>query len=115
MKEAEPNYDVHSIDFLGDPAPAGLSTEFLGMGVLRISVEGGGQHATALVEHDYAVTALTARRDLEGFIPLSATAVRWLRLGWPEEWGTPGLYPAWAPAYPATAALPSADPGRGRP
>ncbi|MBO1269603.1 hypothetical protein [Arthrobacter cavernae] len=97
----DPNYDIYTIDFLNDPAAAGLGPEFAGMGLLRISVEGSGQHATALVEHDYAVTALTARRDLEGFIALSATAVRWLRLGWPEEWGTPELPPTWAPAYPA--------------
>jgi hypothetical protein len=98
----ETNYDVHSIDFLNNPALAGLGPEFAGMGVLRISEEGTGRRATALVEHDYAVTALTARQELKGFIPLAATAVRWLRTGWPEEWGG-SLNPTWAPVYPAGA------------
>jgi hypothetical protein len=98
----EPNYHVHSIDFLNTPQLAGLGPDFEGSGVLRISEEGTGRRATALVEHDYAVTALTARRDLTGFIPLAVTAVRWLRTGWPEEWGD-DLNPTWAQVYPAGA------------
>lgn len=95
-----PNYDVHTIDFLNNPEPAGLPAECLGMGVLRISEEGTGRRATVLVEHDYAVTAITAIRELGGFIPLAATAARFMRTGWPEEWG-PDLNPRWAPLYPA--------------
>ncbi|MCA4132947.1 hypothetical protein [Arthrobacter sp. M4] len=95
-----PNYTIHSIDFINDPEPAGLPAQCLGMGVLRISEQGTGRRATILVEHDYAVTALIARRDLEGPIPLAATAARFMRTGWPEEWG-PGLNPTWLPIYPA--------------
>jgi|GEM_PF-6486354 hypothetical protein len=95
------NYNVHSIDFINDPAPAGLGPEFEGMGLFRISEEGTGRRATALVEHDYALNALIARRDLQGFIALAATAVRWLRTGWPEEFGDTDLNPTWAQVYPA--------------
>lgn len=98
----ETNYDCHSIDFLSRPDLAGLTPDFAGMGVIRISEEGTGRRATALVEHDYAITALTARRELTGFIPLAATAVRWLRVGWPEEWGA-NLNPTWAQIYPSGA------------
>jgi hypothetical protein len=91
--------NVHSIHFINDPGPAGLGPEFEGMGLFRISDE-TGSHATALVEHDYAVTAVTARAELEGLVVVAATAVRWLRTGWPEEWGD-DLNPAWAPVYPA--------------
>lgn len=94
------NYDVHSIDFINDPGPAGLGPEFEGMGLLRISEVGTGRRATALVEHDYALTVCFARRDLEGHIALAATAVRWLRTGWWDEWGT-DLNPDWLPVYPA--------------
>jgi len=96
----ETNYDVHSIDFINDPTPAGLGPECLGMGLFRISEEGTGRRATALVEHDYALNALIARRDLQGFIALAATATRFVRVGWPEEWGT-DLNPDWLPVYPA--------------
>jgi len=99
----ELNYDVHSIDFLTNPELAGLSSEFEGMGVLRISEEGTGRRGTALVERDYAVTALAGRRALEGHLALAATAVRWLRTGWPEEWGD-GQNPAWAPVYTTAGA-----------
>lgn len=98
----ETNYDVHSIDFLKTPALAGLTPDFEGAGVVRLSEEGTGRRATALVEHDYAVTALTARQELEGFIPLAATAVRYLRVGWPEEWRA-NLNPTWMQVYPAGA------------
>ena len=99
-EHGNPNWDVHSIDFLSNPALAGLPDEFQGMGVLRISEAGTPNRATVLVEHEYAITAITARRELEGFIPLSATATRFMRTGWPEEWG-PDLNPAWATLYPS--------------
>lgn len=101
MTEPSPTFDVHSIDFLTNPALVGLGPEFAGMGVFRVSEVGSGTHATALAEHDYALTASVARRELDGFISLAATAVRWLRLGWPEEWDDMGLNPLWAPVYPA--------------
>lgn len=94
-------FDVHSIDFLTNPEPAGLGPEFTGMGVFRVSEVGTGCRATALSERDYALTACVARRDLDGFVSLAATAVRWLRIGWPEEWDDATLNPAWAPVYPA--------------
>jgi len=97
---ADPNYDVHSIEFLDTPAYAGLGPEFAGMGLIRISEEGTGRRATALVEHDYAVTALAARAELTGQVVLAATATRHLRMGWPEEWGD-DLNTTWAQVYPA--------------
>jgi len=97
---ADPNYAVHSIEFLDTPEYAGLGPEFSGMGLIRISEEGTGRRATALVEHDYAVTALAARAELTGQVVLAATATRFLRTGWPEEWRY-DLNPTWAPIYPA--------------
>lgn len=101
---ADRDAELYSIAFLSNPAPAGLPADFEGMGVLRLTEDGTGLRCTALVEHDYAVTALTAFRELEGFIPLAACAVRWLREGWPEQWGTPGLSPTWIPVYPTGGA-----------
>lgn len=97
----DPNYNVKSIDFLNNPAGAGLTPEFMDMGVIQATQEGTGTRCTFLVEHDYAVTALTARRSLNGFIPLAITAVRWVRMGWPNDWTDQKLNPAWAPVYPA--------------
>jgi len=91
--------EVHSIFFINDPEPAGLGPEFEGMGLFFISDE-TGEHACALVEHDFALNVLTARRDLEGPVVLAATAVRYLRKGWPEDWAD-DLNPNWAPIYPS--------------
>lgn len=96
--QENPNYDVHRIGFIENPAEAGLPAEFLGMGMFLVTQQGSDQRGTVLVDHDYAVTALTARKELDGFIGLAATAARWLRLGWPEDWGT-DLNPTWAPLY----------------
>lgn len=95
------NYDVHSIDFLNNPSLAGLTEDFKDMGVVQASKEGFRSRRTLLVEHDYALMMLQARNDLEGVVRTAPTAVRWVRLGWPEEWGTPGLDPTWVPIYPA--------------
>lgn len=90
-----PNYDIHRIDFLSDPALAGAPEHCIGMGVLTLTEGGTGRRCTALVNHHYALMLLEARRDLDGMIAGAAQAVRWLRSGWPEEWGTPGLNPTW--------------------
>ncbi|XAS66550.1 hypothetical protein V3C33_13775 [Micrococcaceae bacterium Sec5.7] len=100
----DPSYDVHSIGFLSNPALAGLTADFTGAGVIRATQEGTGARCTFIVEHDYAALSLAARRDLDGFIPLAITAVRWLRLGWPEDWADGALNPAWARVYPAGGA-----------
>ncbi|MFF2296971.1 hypothetical protein [Arthrobacter sp. NPDC058127] len=97
-QQENPNYDIHSISFIDNPKGVGLPNEFLGMGMLLITQQGSDQRGTVLVDHDYAVTALTARKELEGMISLAATAARWLRLGWPEDWG-PDLPSTWAPLY----------------
>lgn len=101
MTAADPNYDVHSIDFLNNPAAVGLTPDFAGAGVIQASREDTGQRCTFLVEHDYAVLSLSARRELEGFIPLAITAIRWARLGWPEDWAAGTLNPTWSAVYPA--------------
>lgn len=101
MTAIDPGYDVHSIDFLDCPAAVGLTQDFAGAGVIQASQEGTGQRYTFLVEHEYAVLSLSTRRDLEGFIPLAITAIRWARLGWPEDWPAGLLNPTWAAVYPA--------------
>lgn len=95
-----PNYDVYSIDFLTDPESAGLPSEFADMGVIQATEEGTEARYTFLVEHDYGVLARQARRDIEGFIPLAITAVRWARIGWRADWEDPNLNPAWGSVYP---------------
>lgn len=92
-------FDVVRLHFLSNPAPAGLPSDFVGMGVIVAAEAESGSHATLLVDHDYAVTAVTALRSLEGPISLAASAVRWIRLGWPEEWG-PGVSAEWVAVYP---------------
>ncbi|MCZ9884053.1 hypothetical protein [Arthrobacter sp. B2a2-09] len=98
MTTENPDYDIHRISFIDNPEEAGLPAEFLGMGMLLITQQGSDQRGTVLVDHDYAVTALTARQELDGMISLAATAARWLRLGWPEDWGA-DLLSTWAPLY----------------
>jgi hypothetical protein len=93
------DFDVRRIHFLSNPALAGLPDDFRDMGVMVGCDEVSGSKGTLLVDHEYAVTALTALRGLEGHVSLSALAVRWLRAGWPEEWGA-DLDPSWVPVYP---------------
>lgn len=102
--EPGPDFDVVRLHFLDNPALAGLPDDFRGMGVIVGCDAVSGSKATMLVDHDYAVTAVTAVRTLEGHISLAASAVRWIRSGWPEEWG-PGLNPEWAPVYPGERGL----------
>ncbi|WP_139184608.1 hypothetical protein [Arthrobacter sp. ok909] len=90
--------------FLSNPALAGLTDDFRDMGVIVGTAAESGAKATLLVDHEYAVTALTAVRSLEGHISLSALAVRWIRAGWPEEWGA-DLDPSWVQVYPAGGGL----------
>lgn len=97
------SYTVHTIDFLKEPALADLPADKAGMGVVRASEIGGPIRCTFLVDHDYALMLVDACRHLEGVVAVSESAVRLVRLGWPEEWPHPELPASWAPVYPAGA------------
>jgi hypothetical protein len=97
-----PQYQVHRIDFLNNPALAGLPADFAGMGVMAAQQHDTGRKCTLLVDHDYALMALTAQQNLGDAVLLAPTALRWLRIGWPEEWGE-DLNPSWIQIYPSGA------------
>lgn len=95
------SYLIHTIDFLNNPALADLPDDTAGMGVLRASEVGGPvDRCTFLVDRDYALMLVDACRHLEGAVALAESAVRFVRLGWPEEWPHPELPTGWAPIYP---------------
>ncbi|WP_172465455.1 hypothetical protein, partial [Arthrobacter sp. Hiyo1] len=94
-------YTIHSLTGLGDAASFGLPAETNGAGILRATVNETGQRATFIVDAEYSQMILAAKETLGDDAVLSATAVRWLRLGWPEDWGTNPEPEAWAPAYRA--------------
>ena len=96
----EETYTCHVLTDVEYPAYYGLPPELKGTGLIRATVNSTGQRGTFIVDASYASMIRAAREDsLEDPI-LSATAVRWLRLGWPEEW-TPGRAPGqWAQVYP---------------
>ena len=98
------NYRVARIDFINDPAPAGLPASFVGMGFITARQDGTGRTCSLLVDHDYALMALTAQQgEMGDAVMLADTALRFLRLGWPDEWGD-DLDPTWIPVYPAGGA-----------
>ena len=97
----EETYTVHLLTLVAYPAYYGLPPELKGTGLIRATVNSTGQRGTFIVDTSYASMIRDAAGDTltEGAV-LSATAVRWMRLGWPEEW-TPGRAPGeWAQVYP---------------
>ena len=100
MTEAEETYTVHHLTGLGDPAYFGLPADTAGSGVLRVTMNSTGQRGTCIVDADYAQMILEAQ-DVAPDAVLSETAVRWLRLGWPEEWEAVPAPHAWAQVYSA--------------
>ncbi|GAA4040986.1 hypothetical protein GCM10023063_28400 [Arthrobacter methylotrophus] len=97
----EETYKVHYLTGLGDPVSFGLPADTQGAGVLRATVNSTGQRGTFIVDPEYAQMILTARDVVGDDAVLSATAVRWLRLGWPEDWTVGPAPEAWARVYPA--------------
>ncbi|MBT8159319.1 MULTISPECIES: hypothetical protein [Arthrobacter] len=96
----EETYTLHHLTGLGNPAGLGLPEHTAGSGVLRVTANSTGQRATFIVDAEYAALILEAQ-DIAPDAVLSATAVRWMRLGWPEEWPACPAPEAWARVYPA--------------
>lgn len=94
------DYQVHRVDFLNTPDMAGLSSDFKGMGVLSAKQLDTGRTCTVLVDRSYALMVLTAQQGgAGGSVKLADTALRWVRSGWPDEWGA-DMDPAWVPISP---------------
>ncbi|BAS10395.1 hypothetical protein AHiyo4_38170 [Arthrobacter sp. Hiyo4] len=91
---------IFSVDFLNNPEAVDMPADKAGMGVLSAVQIGGAARCTFLVDREYALMILQDRHVLGGDLVLGAEAMRWLRLGWPEEWPHPELPNEWAPIHP---------------
>lgn len=95
------NYTTHTLTAVEYPAYYGLHPDTKGSGLIRATVNATGQRITVIVDASYAAMIRQAKEDSlpDEDAVLAGEAVRWMRLGWPEDW-TPGRAPgAWAPVY----------------
>lgn len=108
----EETYTVHNLTTIEFTGYYGLHPDTQGAGLIRATVNSTGQRIALVVDAEYAALIQTAKEAGLDDAILSATQVRWARLGWPEEW-TPGRsFGAWAPVYLPEYGAP-ADGGHG--
>ena len=91
--------DSHIITDM-DPTTIGLPDTPAGWGLVGCTEEATGRRYTIAVEAGYAANLLAAQAALTGVLNVPEQAVRWMRLGHPDEWGTATYATPWAPVYP---------------
>lgn len=57
-------------------------------GVLRAVIDASDLHVTLIIDHAYAETMIAGIEVLGAGFSLGPSAVHWMRLGWPDDWGT---------------------------
>lgn len=82
-----------------DPATIGLPDTPAGWGLVSCT-KATGRRYTIAVEAEYAANLLAAQAALTGVLNVPEQAVRWVRLGHPDEWGADPHATLWAPVYP---------------
>ena len=86
-----------------DPNTIGLPDAPAGWGLVACT-EATVRRYTIAVEADYAANLSAAQAALTGVLNIPEQAVRWVRLGHPQEWGAPAT--PWAPVYPMGTVAP---------
>ena len=97
------DFTTHTLTAVEYPAYYGLHPATKGSGLIRATANATGQRVTVIVDAGYAEMIRQVQADSlpDEDAVLTGEAVRWMRLGWPEDW-TPGRAPgAWAPVYAA--------------
>ena len=99
---SEETYSTHTLTAVEYPAYYGLHPSTKGAGLIRATVNSTGQRITVIVDAGYAAMIKEVQADSmpDEDAVLAGEAVRWMRLGWPEDWA-PGRAPGqWAQVYP---------------
>lgn len=84
----ETTFAIHGITSLDTGDKWGIPDTPQPVGVLRSTLVSRNARVTMIVDFEHAEMLTTATDYLEGEIVDNADTIRWMRLGWPQDWGT---------------------------